>query len=87
MGRLPLRRALYKETVGSPKACPEYAEGFPSYPLEYMPWSKTAVVSCPLAISQAGLLPARHRSRLGEAGGLSLTLNRVSFHPLSADLS
>ncbi len=51
----------HKETVGSPKACPAYAEGFPSYPREYMPWSQTPVVSCPLAISQTGLLPACHR--------------------------
>jgi len=37
-------------------------------------------VSYPLAIAQTGLLPARHRSRSGEAGGLSDTLHRVSFH-------
>jgi len=46
----------------------------------YMPWSQTPVVSCPLAISKTSLLPARHRSRSGEAGGLSDTMHRVSFH-------
>jgi len=45
-----------------------------------MPWSQTPVVSCPLAISQTSLLPARHRSSSGEAGGLSDTMHRVSFH-------
>ena len=39
------------------------------------------MVSCPLAISQTGLLPARHRSRSGEAGGLSDTMHRISFRP------
>ena len=39
---LPHRSALlhlifYKETIGSPK--------FPGYPCDYMPWSKTPVVS------------------------------------------
>ena len=52
MGRFPLDRALYKETVGSPK--------FPSYHHGYMPWSQTPVVSCLLAMSYTGLLPSAH---------------------------
>ena len=41
---------LPKETSGPPE--------FPSYPHEYMPWSKTPVVSCLLTISLVGLLPS-----------------------------
>ncbi len=40
-----------KETGGSPE--------FPGYPSERMPRSQTPVVSRPLAITQAGLLPSR----------------------------
>ena len=43
-------RYLCKETIGSPE--------FPNYPHEYMPWSKTPVVTCILAISHSGLLPS-----------------------------
>jgi len=39
-----------RKTSGSPE--------FPSYPCEYMPWSKTPVVSLMLAITYAGLLPS-----------------------------
>src|SRR5207237_10487997 len=41
-----------KETGGSPE--------FPDYPSERMPRSQTPVVSRPLALSQAGLLPSGH---------------------------
>ncbi len=38
LGRLPLRRALYKETVGSTlRGVGEPEAKLPSYPLEYMP--------------------------------------------------
>jgi hypothetical protein len=40
-----------KETGGSPE--------FPGYPLEHMPRSQTPVVSRPLAMTRAGLLPSR----------------------------
>ena len=51
ISRYPSSSGLsHKETVGSPK--------FPSYPFEYMPWSKTPVVSQSLAIAQPGLLPS-----------------------------
>jgi hypothetical protein len=53
---MPLR----KETSGPPE--------FPSYPRECMPWSKTPVVPCILALSHTGLLP-------------SVPLNAVGFPP------
>jgi hypothetical protein len=40
-----------KETGGSPE--------FPDYPFERMPRSQTPVVSRPLALALAGLLPSR----------------------------
>ena len=40
-----------KETGGSPE--------FPDYPFAHMPRSQTPVVSCSLALAQAGLLPSR----------------------------
>ena len=40
-----------KETGGSPE--------FPGYPFAHMPRSQTPVVSCPLALSRAGLLPSQ----------------------------
>ena len=43
-------RFIDKETFGSPK--------FPSYPFEYMQWSQTPVVSCPLTLARSGLLPS-----------------------------
>ena len=45
---IPFFRCSYKETSGSPK--------FPDYPFEYMPRSKTPVVSQSLAISLLRLL-------------------------------
>ena len=45
-----LTPSLYWETLGSLK--------FPSYPFEYMPWSKTTVVSASLVITLRGLLPS-----------------------------
>jgi len=50
MAGFPNTVLLRKETFGSPK--------FPSYPYEYMPWSKTPVVSWILAIAYSGLLPS-----------------------------
>src|ERR1022692_3428843 len=41
-----------KETGGSPE--------FPGYPSEHMPRSQTPVVSRPLALARAGLLPSSH---------------------------
>ena len=41
---------LYRETVGSLK--------FPNYPFEYMPWSKTTVVTTSLVMACSGLLPS-----------------------------
>ena len=41
---------LNREAVGSLK--------FPSYPFEYMPWSKTTVVSTSLVMAWSGLLPS-----------------------------
>ena len=41
-----------KETGGSPE--------FPDYPFEHMPRSQTPVVSRPLALARAGLLPSIH---------------------------
>ena len=46
----PPCRACDKETEGSPT--------FPSYPSGCMPRSQTPVVSCPLALAHAGLLPS-----------------------------
>jgi hypothetical protein len=43
---------LPKETGGSPE--------FPDYPFAHMPRSQTPVVSCPLALTRAGLLPNSH---------------------------
>jgi len=45
-----LKPSLYRETLGSLK--------FPSYPFEYMPWSRTTVVSSSLVIALRGLLPS-----------------------------
>ncbi len=45
-----LKPSLYRETLGSLK--------FPSYPFEYMPWSKTTVVSTKLAMAFSVLLPS-----------------------------
>ena len=41
-----------KETGGSPE--------FPGYPSKHMPRSQPPVVSCPLAMARAGLLPSDH---------------------------
>ena len=41
---------LHRETVGSLK--------FPSYPFEYMPWSKTTVVFASLVMMCSELLPS-----------------------------
>jgi hypothetical protein len=47
----PIRQCA-KETDGSPQ--------FPSYPCACLPRSETPVVSCPLALAHAGLLPSGH---------------------------
>lgn len=44
---------MYREAVGSLK--------FPSYPFEYMPWSKTTVVPPSLVMAIRGLLPSVNR--------------------------
>ena len=53
-----------KETGGSPE--------FPGYPSEHMPRSQTPVVSCPLALACAGLLPSR-RVTLSAFGPIART--------------
>ena len=50
-------RYICKETIGSPE--------FPSYPLRYMPWSKTPVVTRILAMSHTDLLPSGHPKAVG----------------------
>ena len=45
--------SMYREAVGSLK--------FPSYPFEYMPWSKTTVVPPSLVMAIRGLLPSVNR--------------------------
>ncbi|MCD6274044.1 MAG: hypothetical protein J7K30_14665, partial [Deltaproteobacteria bacterium] len=54
---------------------------FPSYPFENMPWSKTPVVSCILAITHSGLLPSAHckASAFSAKGGLSNVHNYTFF--------
>ena len=49
-GRLHHPDICARRSFGSPQ--------FPSYPFENMPWSKTPVVTCILAISSTGLLPS-----------------------------
>ena len=63
----------YKETSGSPH--------FPSYPYEHMPWSKTPVVSCTLAMSHTGLLPsaASIASAFCQSSALSSVHNYTFF--------
>jgi len=51
VGSVTLPAIVPKETGGSPE--------FPDYPFAHMPRSQTPVVSCPLALSQTGLLPSR----------------------------
>src|SRR5438874_13400043 len=48
----PAPAVVPKETGGSPE--------FPDYPPERMPRSQTPVVSRPLALARAGLLPSGH---------------------------
>jgi hypothetical protein len=53
-----LFRVAHKETSGPPKPALSQTEGFPDYPLEYMPRSSTPAVSSALALSHLGLLPS-----------------------------
>ena len=74
-----------KETSGSPK--------FPGYPFEYMPWSKTPVVSCVLALTYSRLLPSTSSKRRLWSDFLDLSFRPrlyifrgsiQSLHPCSA---
>src|SRR6266478_2674766 len=62
-----------KETGGSPE--------FPDYPFAHMPRSQTPVVSCLLALAQAGLLPARAciRPALGSVSRTYLLSTIIHF--------
>jgi hypothetical protein len=74
-----------KETSGSPK--------FPGYPFEYMPCSKTPVVSCVLALTYSKLLPSASSMRRLLSDALDLSFRPQlyifrgsiqSLHPCSA---
>jgi hypothetical protein len=74
-----------KETSGSPK--------FPGYLFEHMPWSKTPVVSCVLALMYSRLLPSASSKRRLSSGSLDLSFcprlyifrgSIQSLHPCSA---
>ena len=67
--RSPIRECD-KETDGSPK--------FPSYPYGGMPRSQTPVVSCPLALAHAGLLPS---GACKPSAFLSVPPGEISFCP------
>ena len=74
---MPATRApalVSKETGGSPE--------FPDYPFVHMPRSQTPVVSRPLALARAGLLPSGHLHTVGFGSGcpdLSLDHNYTFF--------
>ena len=60
--RPPHARVLFKPVTLNPAVAPKETGGspeFPVYPFAHMPRSQTPVVSCPLALARAGLLPSR----------------------------
>jgi hypothetical protein len=73
---MPLTRSaafVPKETGGSPE--------FPDYPFKHMPRSQTPVVSRPLALARAGLLPSGHctQSALGSVARTYLWTTTIHF--------
>ena len=66
-----------RKTSGSPE--------FPSYPHECMPWSKTPVVSCLLALAQTGLLPsgASRPSAFSHTSGIIPMTTTIHFSGLN----
>ncbi len=72
-GRLPLTDFCARRSFGSPQ--------FPSYPFEHMPWSKTPVVTCTLAMTHAGLLPsAKSKASAFPSSFRELSLRTTTIH-------